>query len=258
MALAILRDYPQRAVLGLVLMSAQAFFYNAIFFSYALVLTRFYGVPAASVGWYILPFALGNFVGPLALGPLFDIVGRKPMIGATYALSGVLLAVVGWLFRENLLSAAQLTLCWTGIFFFASAAASSAYLTVSESFPLEARALAIALFYALGTAARRCGVAMALWHPGRLGRARRGLRRLSPRRRIDDRCGADRIRDRHQGRAPIVGKRRAPAVGPRGLGVANKGATSAMNRAISSLTWACGFSPTFLSDSLSRASPDPR
>jgi MFS family permease len=152
MALAILRDYPQRAILGLSLMSAQAFFYNAIFFSYALVLTRFYGVPAASVGWYILPFALGNFVGPLALGPLFDIVGRKPMIGATYALSGVLLAVVGWLFRENLLGAAQLTMCWTGIFFFASAAASSAYLTVSESFPLEARALAIALFYALGTA----------------------------------------------------------------------------------------------------------
>ena len=151
MALAILRDYPQRAVLGVVLMSAQAFFYNAIFFSYALVLTRFYDVAAASVGWYILPFALGNFLGPLALGPLFDIVGRKPMIGATYALSGVLLAVVGWLFRENLLDAAQLTLCWTGIFFFASAAASSAYLTVSESFPLEARALAIALFYALGT-----------------------------------------------------------------------------------------------------------
>jgi MFS family permease len=150
--MAILRDYPRRVVLGLTLMSAQAFFYNAIFFSYALVLTRFYGVPAAAVGWYILPFALGNFLGPLALGPLFDLVGRKPMIGMTYALSGVLLAVVGWLFRENLLSAAQLTMCWTGIFFFASAAASSAYLTVSESFPLEARALAIALFYALGTA----------------------------------------------------------------------------------------------------------
>ncbi len=152
MIMAILRDYPRRIVLGLTLMSAQAFFYNAIFFSYALVLTRFYEVPAASVGWYILPFALGNFLGPLALGPLFDSIGRKPMIGLTYALSGVLLAVVGWLFRENLLTAAQLTWCWTGIFFFASAAASSAYLTVSESFPLEARALAIALFYALGTA----------------------------------------------------------------------------------------------------------
>jgi len=152
MVMAILRDYPQRAVLGLVLMAAQAFFYNAIFFSYALVLTRFYSVPAASVGWYILPFALGNFLGPLVLGPLFDVVGRKPMIGATYALSGVLLAFIGWLFRQELLDATQLTLGWSVIFFFASAAASSAYLTVSESFPLEARALAIALFYALGTA----------------------------------------------------------------------------------------------------------
>ncbi len=153
MVSAILRDYPQRAVLGLVLMAAQAFFYNAIFFSYALVLTRFYAVPAASVGWYILPFALGNFIGPVVLGPLFDTLGRKPMIASTYALSGVMLAVVGWLFRQGQLDATQLTLCWSGIFFFASAAASAAYLTVSESFPLEARALAIALFYALGTAA---------------------------------------------------------------------------------------------------------
>jgi MFS family permease len=152
MLLAILRDYPRRALLGLVLMAAQAFFYNAIFFSYALVLTRFYAVPAAAVGWYILPFALGNYLGPLALGPLFDTLGRKPMIGSTYALSGILLAFVGWLFRQGLVGAEGLTLGWTVIFFFASAAASAAYLTVSESFPLEARALAIALFYALGTA----------------------------------------------------------------------------------------------------------
>jgi MFS family permease len=152
MILAIIRDYPRRALLGLVLMAAQAFFYNAIFFSYALVLTRFYAVPAAAVGWYILPFALGNFLGPLLLGPLFDLVGRKPMIAFTYAVSGVSLALVGELFRRGALDAAGLTWCWTGIFFFASAAASSAYLTVSESFPLEARALAIALFYALGTA----------------------------------------------------------------------------------------------------------
>jgi MFS family permease len=152
MMLAILHDYPRRALLGLVLMAAQAFFYNAIFFSYALVLTRFYEVPAAEVGWYILPFALGNFLGPLVLGPLFDTIGRKPMIGSTYAVSGLLLVIVGWLFRHNLVSAAGLTLGWTGIFFFASAAASAAYLTVSESFPLEVRALAIALFYALGTA----------------------------------------------------------------------------------------------------------
>jgi len=149
---AILRDYPRRAVLGLVLMTAQAFFYNAIFFSYALVLTRFYQVPTAAIGWYVLPFALGNLLGPLVLGPLFDTLGRKTMIASTYALSGVLLAIVGALFRQNLVDAATLTACWSGIFFFASAAASAAYLTVSESFPLEVRALAIAFFYALGTA----------------------------------------------------------------------------------------------------------
>jgi MFS family permease len=149
---AILRDYPRRAVLGLVLMASQAFFYNAIFFSYALVLTRFYGVPSDAIGWYMLPFALGNFLGPLLLGPLFDTIGRKPMIAFTYAISGVLLAIVGWLFREEMVDAMTLTICWSGIFFFASAAASAAYLTVSESFPLEARALAIAFFYAVGTA----------------------------------------------------------------------------------------------------------
>jgi MFS family permease len=147
----LLRDYPRRTVLGLSLMTAQAFFYNAIFFTYALVLTRFYGVPAAHVGWYLLPFALGNFAGPLLLGPLFDTLGRKPMIAATYALSGVLLAATGWLFAAGLLDAATETIAWTVVFFFASAAASSAYLTVGESFPLELRALAIALFYAFGT-----------------------------------------------------------------------------------------------------------
>ena len=152
MVLAIIRDYPHRTVLVLVLMGSQAFFYNAIFFTYALVLTQFYGVPSSSVGWYILPFALGNFCGPLLLGPLFDRIGRKPMIASTYAISGVLLAVVGHLFNVGAVDAAQLTLCWTGIFFFASAAASAAYLTVSESFPIEARALAIAFFYSLGTA----------------------------------------------------------------------------------------------------------
>ena len=176
MVLAIVRDYPRRAVLGLVLMGAQAFFYNAIFFSYALVLTRFYAVPSASIGWYILPFALGNFLGPLLLGPLFDTLGRKPMIASTYAISGVLLAVVGYLFREELLDAATLTACWTGIFFFASAAASSAYLTVSESFPLEARALAIAFFYAVGTAAGRRRRALAV---RRLGRHRASAARSS-------------------------------------------------------------------------------
>jgi MFS family permease len=172
MVLAIVRDYPQRAVLGLVLMGSQAFFYNAIFFTYALVLTQFYGVPPGSIGWYILPFALGNFCGPLLLGPLFDRIGRKPMIASTYAISGVLLAIVGYFFREGALNAQQLTLCWTGIFFFASAAASAAYLTVSESFPIEARALAIAFFYAVGTA---LGGAVAPWLFGTLvGSGERG------------------------------------------------------------------------------------
>jgi MFS family permease len=172
MVLAIVRDYPMRAVLGLVLMGSQAFFYNAIFFSYALVLTKFYSVPSASIGWYILPFALGNFCGPLLLGPLFDHIGRKPMIASTYAVSGILLAIVGYLFREDVVNAEQLTLCWTGIFFFASAAASSAYLTVSESFPIEARALAIAFFYAVGTA---LGGAVSPWLFGTLvGSGERG------------------------------------------------------------------------------------
>ncbi len=165
MVLAIVRDYPQRAVLGLVLMGSQAFFYNAIFFTYALVLTQFYGVPSASIGWYVLPFAIGNFFGPLLLGPLFDRIGRKPMIASTYAISGVLLAIVGYLFREGAVDARELTLCWSGIFFFASAAASAAYLTVSESFPIEARALAIAFFYAVGTA---LGGAVAPWLFGAL------------------------------------------------------------------------------------------
>jgi MFS family permease len=141
----------QRTLVGLALMGAQAFFYNAIFFTYALVLTDFYGVPSGQVGWYILPFAAGNFLGPLLLGRLFDTVGRRPMIAATYLASGALLVGSGYLFAQGVLSAAQQTVSWTIIFFFASAAASSAYLTVSENFPLETRALAIAFFYAIGT-----------------------------------------------------------------------------------------------------------
>src|SRR5262249_39655742 len=103
------------------------------------------------VGWYLLPFALGNFLGPLLLGPLFDHVGRKPMIATTYAVSGFLLAVVGYLFSRDLVSVEAITVGWMIVFFFASAAASSAYLTVGEIFPLEIRALAIAFFYAIGT-----------------------------------------------------------------------------------------------------------
>src|SRR5215831_4484752 len=144
--------YRRRTLVGLLLMAAQAFFYNAIFFTYALILTNFYGIPAGQIGWYILPFAAGNVLGPIVLGRLFDTIGRKTMIAATYGISGILLAVTGYLFSQGLLSAQTLTAAWMIVFFFASAAASSAYLTVSEIFPLEIRALAIAFFYAIGTA----------------------------------------------------------------------------------------------------------
>jgi MFS family permease len=149
---ALLHQYRSRTVLGVALMAAQAFCYNAVFFTYALVLTRFYGVAPARIGLFILPFALGNFAGPLVLGRLFDTLGRRPMIVATYGLSGLLMIVTGAMFAAGLLDAVQQTAAWTAIFFVASAAASSAYLTVGESFPLEMRAIAIALFYAFGTA----------------------------------------------------------------------------------------------------------
>jgi len=143
--------YRQRTLVGLTLMGAQAFFYNAIFFTYALILTEFYGVRVDQVGWYILPFAAGNFLVPLVLGRLFDTIGRKPMIAFTYAMSGLLLAGTGYLFSLGLMSAQTQTIAWSVIFFFASAAASSAYLTVGEVFPIEIRALAIAFFYSVGT-----------------------------------------------------------------------------------------------------------
>ena len=141
----------QRTAVGLALMAAQAFFYNAIFFTYALILTDFYGVRADHVGWYLLPFAASNVLGPILLGRFFDTIGRRPMIAATYAISGILLAISGWLFAIGVLSATGQTIAWMVIFFFASTAASSAYLTVSETFPIETRALTIAFFYAAGT-----------------------------------------------------------------------------------------------------------
>jgi MFS family permease len=147
----LLKHYPGRTTLGVVLMASQAFVYNAIFFTYALVLTTFYGIAADRVGLYILPFAIGNFLGPVLLGPLFDTFGRKPMIAGTYALAGILLAVTGQLFEMGMLTATTQTAMWSVVFFFASAAASAAYLTVGECFPLEVRALTIALFYAFGT-----------------------------------------------------------------------------------------------------------
>jgi MFS family permease len=145
--------YPRRTVVGLSLFIGQAFLYNAVFFTYALVLGTFYDVKPAAVGYYIIPFAIGNFLGPLVLGRLFDSVGRKPMIAGTYVLSGVLLIVTAFLFKAGTWSAETQTAAWCVIFFFASAGASSAYLTVSEIFPMETRALAIAFFYAVGTAA---------------------------------------------------------------------------------------------------------
>jgi len=149
---AMLGRYRQRSILALVLMVAQSFLYNSVFFTFGLIIANFYHVPKERVGLYLFPLAIGNFCGPLLLGSLFDTVGRKTMIAGSFAMSGVLLLVTAYMFGAGLLSATTQTIAWCIIFFFASAAASSAYLTASEIFPLETRALAIACFYALGTA----------------------------------------------------------------------------------------------------------
>jgi MFS family permease len=151
-AVLVLRHHRRRTILGLTLVASQAFAYNAIFFTYALVLSRFYDVAPGRVGLYLLPFALGNFAGPLVLGRYFDTIGRRPMIAATYAIAGLLLAGTGYAFAHGWLTAVTQTAMWCAVFFVASAAASSGYLTVSELFPVEIRGLAIALFYAAGTA----------------------------------------------------------------------------------------------------------
>jgi len=143
------RYYPQRAVLGATLMITQSFLYNAIFFTYALVLTKFYHVSNNTVPLYGLAFAVGNLAGPLLLGHLFDTVGRKKMISGTYVISGAILAFSAWLFAAGILSAAGQTFIWIVIFFFASAGASAGYLTVSEIFPIEIRAEALAVFFAI-------------------------------------------------------------------------------------------------------------
>jgi MFS family permease len=145
----VFRTYPRRAVLGATLMITQSFLYNAIYFTYGLVLVQFYGVSADKVPLYGLAFAVGNLCGPLILAPLFDSVGRKPMISGTYIISGVLLAISGWMFDRGDLTATTQTFCWIIIFFFASAGASAAYLTVSETWPIEIRAEAIAVFFAI-------------------------------------------------------------------------------------------------------------
>lgn len=147
----LLRRYPRRTVLGLSLLLSQAFLYNSIFFSYGMILEKFHGVPKQDTGLYVVPFAIGNFLGPLTIGHLFDRLGRRVMIPLTYAVSGILLLGVGGLFWAGMLNAITQTVAWSVVFFVASAAASSAYLTVSELFPVEIRGMAIALFFAFGT-----------------------------------------------------------------------------------------------------------
>ncbi|MEU9206923.1 MFS transporter [Streptomyces sp. NPDC048415] len=149
----VFRRYPKRAVLGLALFIGQAFLYNAITFGFGAILTKFFAVPSGGTGYYFAVIAAGNFLGPLLLGKLFDTVGRRVMISSTYLISGILLFGTAWLFDRGSLSAVTLTACWCVVLFFASAGASSAYLTVSEIFPMETRAMAIAFFYAIGTAA---------------------------------------------------------------------------------------------------------
>jgi MFS family permease len=147
----VFKVYPKRTIYGLSLFIGQAFLYNAIFFTYALVLSTFYKVDSAKVGLYLIPFAVGNFLGPVVLGRLFDTVGRRKMIASTYVISGVLLFITALLFKNGTLNATTQTIAWCVIFFFASAGASAAYLTVSEIFPMESRAMCIAFFYAVGT-----------------------------------------------------------------------------------------------------------
>jgi MFS family permease len=144
--------YRSRAVLGLVLIASQAFFYNGLSFTYPLVLKQAFGVPDHRVGAFVAATALANLLGPLLLGGLFDTVGRRRMISGTYLVSALILAAAALLLLNGGLTAYTLTALRAGTFFFASAAASAGYLTVSEIFPVEMRAMAIALFYAVGTA----------------------------------------------------------------------------------------------------------
>jgi hypothetical protein len=204
------KTYPKRTVLGLTLLASQAFLYNAIFFTYGLILGEFYGIDASSVGYYIFPFALGNLLGPLLLGRLFDTLGRVPMISGCYFISGGLLAFTGYLFLQDVLTATTQTVMWCIIFFFASAAASAAYLTVSEVFPMEIRALAIAIFYAI-----RTGVGD-LRGPDRDGRPRESVHRAPHRRGFHDLRGHSRAVPRREGRGQVLGERRQAADGCRG------------------------------------------
>jgi MFS family permease len=159
------REYPKRTVLGFTLMITQAFLYNAIFFSYALVLAHFFHVPTSHIPYFFLPFAAGNLLGPIVLGHLFDVWGRRKMIAGTYLISAVILAFSGYLFWIGSLNAVTQTILWCVVFFFASAGASSGYLTVSEIFPLELRGQAISFFFAIS---QLCGGVLAPWIFGKL------------------------------------------------------------------------------------------
>ena len=214
---AILLDYPRRAVLGLVLMAAQAFFYNAIFFSYALVLGRFYGVPSQAIGWYMLPFALGNFLGPLLLGPLFDTIGRRKMIAFTYAISGVLLAIVGFLFRASMLDAVALTVCWSVHFLLCLGRRERRLSDGQREFPARSAGAGDSVFLRGRHRDRRGRLALSVRDAGRQRRARRGAARLSVRRGADDRGGSGRAGDRGQCGATIARTGRPAAVAGRNL-----------------------------------------
>src|SRR6266567_1379370 len=158
------RRYPSRSVLGATLMITQSFLYNAIFFTYSLVLTKIYGVSEGNTAYYFMAFALGNLLGPLLLGHLFDTIGRRKMITGTYLIAGVALAISALLFHNGQLTAFTQTVCWCFVFFFASAGASAAYLTVSEIFPVEVRAKATAVFFALA----QCVGSFGQWFYGKL------------------------------------------------------------------------------------------
>ena len=203
----VFREYPKRAILGATLMITQSFLYNAIFFTYALVLTNFYGVSATKVPLYGLAFSVGNLLGPLILAPLFDIVGRKKMISGTYLISGVLLAVSAWLFDNGDLTATSQTFVWVVIFFFASAGASAAYLTVSETWPIEIRSEAIAVFFAIGSIFGAIGPGVLRLADRRRLQPHRPVHRLPGRRRDHDHRRDRRAADRHQRRGQVAGGR---------------------------------------------------
>ena len=211
---AIVHEHRRRSFLGFVLMPTQAFFYNAIFFTYALVLMRFYGVPADKRGHLPAPVRARQCARAAVLGHLFEI-GRKPMIPLTWSRRN-LFAIDRLVLSRRNAHGTNADLAWTVIFFVASAAASSAYLTVSEIFPLEIRAFAIAIFYAIGTLAGGV-VAPFIWldHRHRIGK--RALRWISGRRGLMIVGAIDRSLDRSGGGRTIARANRVAALESRQL-----------------------------------------